>query len=52
MKKPVPPLKDMPEEIESDNSSLSGGSLKMLSNLERNLSLLKKEYDAIDRKIF
>ncbi len=42
----------MAEEIESDNSSLSGGSLKKLSDLEKSLSLIKKEYDAIDKKIF
>lgn len=48
----MPPLKDLPEEIVSDDSDDSSKNIRETLKIEQEIFDLKKNFNIIDRKIF
>lgn len=51
-RKRIPPLKHLPEEIDSDDSTISQNQVEMLVELGKSYLLYKVEFDKIDRKLY
>jgi len=52
IKDPIPPLKYLPEEIDSDDSNYSYIDGERTKELEKSYLLYKRDFDRIDRKIY